>query len=1004
MMNVKYLLIIWFGCCMLYGCSTQAPDGESQYREFAPDGIPFTVTDSVWKVDMRGNHRAIVTVDKATHHAVVATLPWRRADLRPTTKKIIVVDAGTDKEIKNISIQELSSEKGVIAFQPETVPGKYYIYFLPFKFKTFMGGGPRYSQWNDYLEPEYEADAAWEKEVRDNWSTIPQAKVDRFEARSKFDFFTPMGLIATADEVQSVLEKDQNDFIVFAEDRAYPIRLTRTIPVRWAMNGPSRKLEGAASPNEYYTWQIGLWASKKRLENVNLEFSDFTHSSGKNTIGKSEITCFNLGGINWDGEPVKFEVDVPEKKIQAMWCGLQVPENIRSGKYTGTVTVSVRGVAPQVVDVVIHVGKEVLADKGDNDLWRHSRLRWLNSTIGMDNLPVTPCENMQLSGNQIIATGKTFLVGKNGLPESVEINGRQVLARPVEFIVKTEKGDIPFRADNITVAKEADGLIEWSASSEQNGLKFQCLAYMEFDGYARYHINLSSSGKEITANDIELVIPYTPVASEYFMGIGYHSYSGGYRPTSYIWDWDGPWDSFWMGGDKAGMHVEFRGGTYHGPLQRDYKVAPPKTWYNNGSGNIRLAGNNGQVATVTASTGKTKISANAMDFEFALLITPVKPVNPAKHFSERYCHSLGAFPKAAEDGVNITVLHHSTHLNPVINYPFIVRDSLVSLIKRHHKENRMIKLYYTVRELTNYTAEIYALKSLNHEIFTSGIGYGTPWLCEHLIDDYKGAWYSELPGQFSDAAIVVNGFSRWINYYLEGLRWMFENYEIDGVYMDDVAFDREVMKRMRKIIARYRPTALIDLHSSETYSMGPFNQYAGFFPYIDRIWFGESYQYNKMTHDEWFVTFSGIPLGLMGELSEDKGIPPLGMVYGTTGRHSYGKSPAPVWKLWKEFNIETSKMLGYWDENCPVKTNQANVKATAFVHPDKILISVGNFDSKDQVIRLSFDWKKLGLDPSKVHLYAPSVENFQDEKTFGINEPIPVESKGGWLLILSGNK
>lgn len=79
-----------------------------------------------------------------------------------------------------------------------------------------------------------------------------------------------------------------------------------------------------------------------------------------------------------------------------------------------------------------------------------------------------------------------------------------------------------------------------------------------------------------------------------------------------------------------------------------------------------------------------------------------------------------------------------------------------------------MKLYYTIRELTNYATEIYALKSLNHEIFVAGVGYGLPWHCEHLIDDYKAAWYTELPGQHSDAALVLNGFSRWINYYLEG--------------------------------------------------------------------------------------------------------------------------------------------------------------------------------------------------------------------------------------------
>jgi hypothetical protein len=116
--------------------------------------------------------------------------------------------------------------------------------------------------------------------------------------------------------------------------------------------------------------------------------------------------------------------------------------------------------------------------------------------------------------------------------------------------------------------------------------------------------------------------------------------------------------------------------------------------------------------------------------------------------------------------------------------------------------------------------------------------------------------------------------------------------------MDDVAFDRDVMKRMRKIYAQYKPTAIIDLHSNTGYSIGPTNQYAGFFPYVDRLWLGESYKYNQLKPDEWFVTFSGIPFGQMSEMLQDGGNRFLGMVYGATARHSYGRfSPAPVWKL-----------------------------------------------------------------------------------------------------------
>jgi len=456
----------------------------------------------------------------------------------------------------------------------------------------------------------------------------------------------------------------------------------------------------------------------------------------------------------------------------------------------------------------------------------------------------------------------------------------------------------------------------------------------------------------------------------------------------------------------AGLHVEYRGGSYHGPLLNDYKPAPSRVWANSGKGMIKVSGAKGLGAKVIASTGVDTLSIQPKNYEFALMITPSKRLNSGKHFSERYYHAIhSGFDKAAEEGANIINIHHAKPLNPVINYPFIVRDSLVAFIDHEHKFGRKVKLYYTIRELTNYAQEIYALKSLNHEIFVSGPGYGLPWQCEHLIDDYKPAWYTELPQDCSDAALVLNGFSRWINYYLEGLRWMFENYEIDGIYMDDVSFDRTVMKRIRKIIAKYRPDALIDLHSNTGYSIGPANQYTDFFPYVDRLWFGESFKYNQMRPDEWLVTFSGIPFGVMSEMLQDGGNRFLGMVYGTTARHSYGRfSPAPVWNLWKSFGIEEAKMLGYWDEFCPIKTSDPEVKATAFVKTDSILISVGNFSESDRNVHLIIDWNSLGMDKTKALLKAPFVNDFQQASTFSLDEMIPIKRKEGLLLILSISK
>ena len=943
--------------------------------------------------------------DTAT--GVTAVLPWRRPDLRVESKKIIVTDVN-DHEIKDVIVTKLSSEEGNIIFKPSSGAGIYYIYYLPYKWRPKYGNARDSKPWNDYVEPKYDANETWSKTVIKEKGRLPKAKIVCFESISRYNFWSPMGLIATKYEMNAIKAKTNKRMIVFPEDRAYPIQLTHQIPVKWR-NLPKSTFNGLALQNEYYTWQLGIWAAKSELRNVKVVFSKLRN--GASIIGEESITCFNQEGINWDGKSIKFNINVPSGKVQALWCGIQIPENANPGTYKGVVTITADGVEPEIVTLFIKVLPTVIPDKGDSDLWRHSRLRWLNSTIAIDNEPVAPYHEMKLSGNVIEATDKFLEIGRNGMVERIIVNGNEVLDRPLFFIVSTNKEDILYSADNMRIRKEATGLVTWSASSIQQGISISLNGKMEFDGFLHFDINVSSN-RNIVVNDVKLVSTYSSYASEYFMGIGRE---GGIRPSYHVYTWDGPYDSYWIGGVWAGLHTEFLGASYHGPLLRDYKPSPTPVWSNNGRGKVVVSGSKGKPATVTASVGNRIIGKIPMNYEFNLLVTPLKSVNTVKHFTSRYYHSNPEdFDKAIDEGANIVNIHHAQKLNPYINYPFHVSDSLKSYVFHQHKNKCKVKLYYTIRELSTHCVELYAFHSLNHEIIQRGEGYGLPWECEQLIDDFKPAWYTSLDAirdgivikeGDSDPSLVLSPNSRFINYYLEGLRWMMENYDIDGVYLDDVSFDRFTLKRLRKILYRYKNDPCIDLHSNRYYSIGPANQYTDFFPYVDRLWFGEGFLYNEMSPDQWLVSFSGIPFGLTSDMDLGRANKYLGMLYGSTARHSWLKadgknSPVPVWKFWSSFGIKDAKMLGYWNPDCPVTTSDSDVKATVYVKEGVSLISIGNFSSEDKTVSLNINWNSLGLNAKRASLIAPKIENFQDNIIFKVNEKIPVKSKNGWLLVV----
>ena len=976
--------------------SAFADDATTQNTPYSPDGVVFKVADQPWELDTLGNHRAVIKAYAEGSKAIKAELKWRRPDRKIGQTTLIVRGAETGAESKNFCIENPTSESVTIWFEPIKGEDTYYVYYMPY----IIDQGSlelRFYEINEYIPYDSAKGAKWKASVAGG--KITDGEVTAFEAANGFEAFTQMGNIATAEETAKIAASHPENPIIYTENRCFAIRLTDRLPVRWvATNTPKDSFAGEALKNEYYVWQIGLWAAHGAVSNIDVKFSDLKQEGGKGVIPASEQTCFNTEGTNWDGSQMDIDLDVPEGKVQALWCGVQVPEKAAAGLYKGTVTVSGEGMDTRTIELSLTVGNEILEGKGDNDLWRLSRLRWLNSTIGSDLTPIRGFKAVKTRGMKVKATEKTMTVAKNGLPGSIVINKEEVLSAPMYFEVETSEGVTRFDGGSAKPKSQGKGIAVWTSEEVKNGLKLICEGSCEYDGHMSYVVKVSSD-KPVDVKDIRFVADYTDYASKYLMGIGLQ---GGYRPEKQVWDWSGLYDSFWMGGVKAGLHVEFRGDdAYHGPLLRDYKKNAPAVWYNDGKGKVSVVSVAGG-AEMTASTGECTLSAEPREFKFAMNITPTKPLDTEKQFDIKIYHAAhDGFDKAYEEaGTNYCNIHHAQILNPVINYPFIVQEPLKEFINHEHENGRHVKLYYTIRELTNYVAEGYALKSLNHEIMQGGKGGGAPWPCEHLIDDYWPAWYACYNG-ITDAAWVTSPQSRWINYYLEGLRWMIENYDIDGIYMDDISFDGTVMKRLRTAMDSVKPGCIIDLHSNTGYSNGPMNQYCDYMPFVDRLWFGESFRYNKMSPDTWFVTFSGIPFGPMSETLQDGGNRWLSPVFGATTRYATGEiSPVPVWKEWDKFGIKDSRMKGWWDEDCPVSTSDDLVKATAFVKKGSTLISVGNFAEEDKTVTLDFDWKALKLNPAKVSCTLNEIENFQSAGSYQPGSTITIPAKKGVIIVI----
>lgn len=298
------------------------------------------------------------------------------------------------------------------------------------------------------------------------------------------------------------------------------------------------------------------------------------------------------------------------------------------------------------------------------------------------------------------------------------------------MVVETDKGMKRLKAAPQYVEK-ARGHITYVWKAEDEVLKMACRGQAEFDGRVNYNYSIVPK-QDLNVKDIRLELPVRNESARYFMGIGLpgqdtpEKYDGKWDapvkamdnhgisiPTSKKQNWLWPFDSFWIGNTKVGVHCELQGTTYSGPLLNVYRPAYPESWYNEGKGGFRIERLEKETVVTVYSGQRQMVKGKQMDFKFALLMTPVKSLDTYGQFTNRYYHN-GPYPEPTKqdikDGVSIINVHHANPLNPYINYPLLNTDTQKAFTQRMHAQNCKVKIYYTLREMSNAMSEIGAIK------------------------------------------------------------------------------------------------------------------------------------------------------------------------------------------------------------------------------------------------------------------------------------------------------
>jgi hypothetical protein len=970
-----------------------------------------------WDADSLGYHRIVLHVGKITD-AVAAHIEWRRRDKAPEEKGYILIDAASGKRIMNVKSVSISREAGDIIFQPQTVPGDYFLYYLP-------GKAARKSNYPKvrYPLPFETADSAWISKIMEltgknfiGFMKLAAARVKAIQSRDEFNSFYPMEVIATKSETVNLINSYMDkDFLIFPEDRLLSIRMKEDLPQKWIEDKPFRQLDGSALRGEYFTFQLGVYPVSKEMKNVQVSFSNLKDGSGKVLIEAGELTCINTGGRNWDNTLFRKSIDIKKSNIQALWCGVMIPEELKKCSLRGTVTVSGEGMKPESVNYRIEVSDKQIINHGDNQPEKMTRLRWLNSEMEFNDDLIKPFTEVKRDKQELSILGRKIILNDLGLPSdyisffspdvtALTGEGNKVLSGPMNFAIETaDRINLQWKNRALSFDDKSQWIKKWRTENSAGKLEMIVDGSLEADGFASLKIMLIAK-EDLTISNTHFYIPIKSEFARYMMGLGLR---GGLRPPEHEWKWDRMLhqEGAWIGGVNGGIQYALRDNNYVRPLNtnfyRDKPLIMPVPWFNDGKGGIKITGLANSVLVDNYTGARNMKNGDTLHFYVNFLFTPFKTIETDKQWSTRFYHRYDPIDTIREFGANTINIHHANEINPWINYPFLEPAKMKSYIDKAHQNGMKVKIYNTIRELSNRAPEIFAIRSLGNEVYSTGAGGGFNWLQEHLSDDYIAAWF--VP-DLKDAAIINSGMSRWHNYYIEGMNWLTKNVGIDGLYLDDVAFDRTTMKRLRKVLDKNRSDALIDLHSANQYNIrdgftNSANLYMEHFPYLNRLWFGEYFDKNQ-SPDFWLVEMSGIPFGLMGEMLQDGGNQYRGMLYGMTSRAPWSGDPRPIWKAWDNFGMTGTKMTGYWSASCPVKTNSPAIYASVYSKEGSAMIAVASWDKQPRDVRLIIDWERLGIEKSECTITIPYIKGFQEEMILKPDEPVNIKPSEGRIIII----
>ena len=89
-----------------------------------------------------------------------------------------------------------------------------------------------------------------------------------------------------------------------------------------------------------------------------------------------------------------------------------------------------------------------------------------------------------------------------------------------------------------------------------------------------------------------------------------------------------------------------------------------------------------------------------------------------------------------------------------------------------------------------------------------------------------------------------------------------------------------------------------------------------------------------------------------------------------------------LWKLCDAFGIKESRLIGYWDKDCPVQTGDEEVLSSVYIKDNAMMIVLSSWSKEPKEIVLNLEpAERLGMDTAQMQIVVPKIDNIQESRS-----------------------